>query len=80
VAEFRALVERQVGALGTRQAEALKTLRRWELELGNLADELADVEEALRVEAGALMQARQQYLLHHTTIPRSADFSRPHSP
>ncbi len=60
VAEFRALVERQVAALGTRQADALKAVRRWELEVSNLTDELKATEEALAVEAGPLMHAAIQ--------------------
>ena len=55
VAEFRTLVERQVRALGGRQAEAMKRVRSKELETANLVDELEELEGALRVETGELM-------------------------
>ena len=56
VAEFRALVERQVKALGSKQVEALKRVRHVEITLANLQDTLQELEESLRVETGALMQ------------------------
>lgn len=58
VAEFRALVERQVKALGSKQVEALKRVRHVEITLANLQDTLQELEESLRVETGALMQVR----------------------
>lgn len=58
MAEFRALVERQVTALGSKQLDALKKVRHVEVTLVNLQDSKAELEEALRVETGALMQVR----------------------
>jgi hypothetical protein len=59
VAEFRALVERQVKALGSKQLDAVKRVRHVEVTLANLEDSLAELEEALRVETGALMQVHR---------------------